>query len=190
MRATIEHAGEDEIHFPPIKVLVCKGKEDVTIKISDKGGGIPRSLKKNIFEYLYTTAPSPLLTNSAEIEDVASLMAGGGGGGMSGMASAPLAGLGYGLPLSRLYARYFDGDLQIYSAEGYGTDAVIYLHALAGEAKERLPIYHETGSMKIYEAQLAASDWTMASSQESSLDSSKETGHNKMISPSKNLTEF
>ena len=171
-------------------MLVCKGKEDVTIKISDKGGGIPRSLKKNIFEYLYTTAPSPLLTNSAEIEDVASLMAGGGGGGMSGMASAPLAGLGYGLPLSRLYARYFDGDLQIYSAEGYGTDAVIYLHALAGEAKERLPIYHETGSKKIYEAQLAASDWTMASSQESSLDSSKETGHNKMISPSKNLTEF
>ena len=153
--------------------MVCKGKEDVTIRISDRGGGIPRSLRDHIFEYLYTTAPNPILTNSAEIQDVSSMT----GGGM--VSSAPLAGLGYGLPLSRLYARYFAGDLQLYSAEGWGTDAVIYLHALAGEAKERLPVYHETGSKKIYEAQLAASDSTMSSSQESSLYASKETGHNK-----------
>jgi hypothetical protein len=30
----------------------------------------------------------------------------------------------------------------------------------AETAKERLPVYHETGSKKIYEAQLAANDWT------------------------------
>merc|ERR1719436_539460 len=113
------------------------------------------------------------MTNSAEIQDVSSMT----GGGM--VSSAPLAGLGYGLPLSRLYARYFAGDLQLYSAEGWGTDAVIYLHALAGEAKERLPVYHETGSKKIYEAQLAASDWTMSSSQEGLLEMSKVKSHDK-----------
>ena len=66
----------------------------------------------------------------------------------------------YGLPLSRLYARYFAGDLELFSYDGYGTSAVLYLQAHPENAQEILPIFHPTSSKKIYEAQLAANDWT------------------------------
>jgi len=43
LRAVVERYGvENEDNFPPIKVIVVEGKEDITIKISDEGGGIPR----------------------------------------------------------------------------------------------------------------------------------------------------
>ena len=52
--------------------------------------------------------------------------------------ASPLAGLGYGLPISRAYARYFGGDLSIMSMEGYGTDAFVHLSRL-GIHDEPLP---------------------------------------------------
>jgi pyruvate dehydrogenase kinase 2/3/4 len=82
---------------------VCYG----SLQVSDEGGGIPRSGLSRIWTYLYTTAESPL-------EEMARTGSDG---------PAILAGYGYGLPISRLYARYFGGDLQIISMEGYGTDA-------------------------------------------------------------------
>ena len=57
MRATVEWHGVDG-DFPPIKVVIADGKdnEDVVIKVSDEGGGIPRSNLKKIWSYLFTTA--------------------------------------------------------------------------------------------------------------------------------------
>jgi pyruvate dehydrogenase kinase 2/3/4 len=49
----------------------------------------------------------------------------------------PIAGFGYGLPLSRLYARYFGGDLSLTSMEGLGTDAYLHLSAI-GDREECL----------------------------------------------------
>lgn len=62
MRAVVETCQANDIiddHFPPIKVLICKGQEDVLIRISDRGGGIPRSQTNMLFNYMFSTAPRP-----------------------------------------------------------------------------------------------------------------------------------
>jgi len=129
MRATVEWHGVDA-DFPPIKVVIADGaeNEDVVIKVSDEGGGITRSNMRKIWSYLFTTA-DPAIQEG---------MVGSNGGNDHGI-DAPLAGLGYGLPISRSYCRYFGGDLSIMSMEGYGTDAFVYLTRL-GNSREPLPM--------------------------------------------------
>uniref|UniRef100_G3UJM2 Protein-serine/threonine kinase n=1 Tax=Loxodonta africana TaxID=9785 RepID=G3UJM2_LOXAF len=104
MRATVE-SHESSLVLPPIKVMLALGEEDLSIKMSDRGGGVPLRKIERLFSYMYSTAPTP----------------------QPGTGGTPLAGFGYGLPISRLYAKYFQGDLQLFSMEGFGTDAVIYL---------------------------------------------------------------
>ncbi|XP_072441142.1 pyruvate dehydrogenase (acetyl-transferring) kinase isozyme 3, mitochondrial isoform X2 [Chiloscyllium punctatum] len=74
------------------------------------------------------------------------------------------AGFGYGLPISRLYARYFQGDLKLYSMEGVGTDAVIYLKALSSESFERLPVFNKS-AWRHYQTTPEADDWSNPSSE-------------------------
>ncbi|XP_069692459.1 pyruvate dehydrogenase (acetyl-transferring) kinase, mitochondrial isoform X1 [Periplaneta americana] len=142
MRAVIEHHGSNAEHHPPIEVTVVKGREDICVKMSDRGGGIPRSQTDMLFNYMYSTAPQPPKSDTHTV---------------------PLAGYGYGLPISRLYARYFHGDLILLSCEGYGTDTIIYMKALSNEANELLPIFNKTSS-KYYRASIPTADWSNASS--------------------------
>ncbi|XP_023667669.1 pyruvate dehydrogenase kinase, isozyme 4 [Paramormyrops kingsleyae] len=142
MRATVE-AHESSLTLPPIKVLVSLGSEDLTIKMADRGGGVPLRKIERLFSYMYTTAPSPVTGNAR---------------------NAPLAGFGYGLPISRLYAKYFQGDLQLYSMEGYGTSAVIYLKALSSESVERLPVFNKS-ALRHYQTSTEADDWCIPSSE-------------------------
>lgn len=95
LRAVVErHLGStasDESKLPPIKVVVIEGKEDITIKISDEGGGIPRSAIPLIWTYMYTTMERPGPDDAGEENDL-----------LASDFKAPMAGFGYGLPLSRL----------------------------------------------------------------------------------------
>lgn len=43
-----------------------------------------------------------------------------------------MAGLGFGLPMARLYARYFGGELTLVNLPHYGVDAYVTLRALDG----------------------------------------------------------
>lgn len=87
LRAVVERYGyENEDALPAIKVIVSEGREDITVKISDEGGGIPRSAIPLIWTYMYTTMQGQDLQQDFQDTDF----------------KAPMAGFGYGLPLSRL----------------------------------------------------------------------------------------
>eukprot|EP01006_Ploeotia_vitrea_P038169 TRINITY_DN66218_c12_g2_i1.p2 TRINITY_DN66218_c12_g2~~TRINITY_DN66218_c12_g2_i1.p2 ORF type:complete len:412 (+),score=155.58 TRINITY_DN66218_c12_g2_i1:43-1278(+) len=122
MRAVVEFHGKDADDYPSIDLIIADGPTDFSIKVSDEGGGISREQMTKVWTYLYTTADRP-----PELDDEA-----------TGILTAPMAGFGYGLPLSRLFARYFGGDLKMVSMEGHGTDAYIQLNKL-GNSSEALP---------------------------------------------------
>uniref|UniRef100_A0ACB8EVS2 [Pyruvate dehydrogenase (Acetyl-transferring)] kinase isozyme 2 n=1 Tax=Sphaerodactylus townsendi TaxID=933632 RepID=A0ACB8EVS2_9SAUR len=141
MRATVE-SHESSPTLPSIKVMVSLGQEDLSIRMSDRGGGVPLRKIERLFSYMYSTAPKPDL----------------------GTGGTPLAGFGYGLPISRLYAKYFQGDLQLFSMEGFGTDAVIYLKALSTDSVERLPVYNKS-AWRHYQTSQEADDWCVPSTE-------------------------
>ncbi|EPX72867.1 pyruvate dehydrogenase kinase Pkp1 [Schizosaccharomyces octosporus yFS286] len=122
LRATVEYYGVDADSYPPVKVLVVKGEEDITIRISDRGGGFTRKDSSVVWSYMYTTAHETLSDDYNDTMTAASSL-------------PPMAGFGFGLPLARLYTRYFGGDLKLVSMEGYGTDAYIQLNRLCESAE-------------------------------------------------------
>uniref|UniRef100_A0A915M0F9 Protein-serine/threonine kinase n=1 Tax=Meloidogyne javanica TaxID=6303 RepID=A0A915M0F9_MELJA len=86
MRATIEHfyrtnKGNKIINdeLPAIRAQLVLGPENLSIKISDRGGGVPAEKLDHLFRYSYSTAPKP--TSQKDV--------------------TPFAGYGYGLPISR-----------------------------------------------------------------------------------------
>lgn len=101
MKAVLEHH-QGKPTLPDILVTVCHNEKEAIIRISDFGGGIPPNVEENMFEY----GPSPSKQRGGEA-------------------------LGYGLPMSRLYAEYFGGSLQVMSMHGLGTDVYLRLHNLA-----------------------------------------------------------
>lgn len=111
MRATVNkhgcHAEDEKLN---IQVNMSESDKEVSIKISDYGGGMPQNEINNIFRYAYSTAECPVTSDYGHRTNV-----------------PPMQGFGYGLPMSLLYAKFFGGNLQIYSQDGYGTDAIIFL---------------------------------------------------------------
>ena len=60
-RASVEHclAHDLDLAEHPVKVIMADGREDITIKVSDEGGGIPRSEIGDVWTYLHSTAKAP-----------------------------------------------------------------------------------------------------------------------------------
>lgn len=98
----------------PINVIVCADEDHVTICVADRARGIPRGV--NAWSYLYSTAKPGAYGSERR-----------------------LAGHGVGLPLSRLYARYLGGALDLVSLPGYGTHAYVNLPRVQSQQVEVVP---------------------------------------------------
>merc|ERR1712232_639516 len=110
----------------PVRVKINRGRFGIFVTISDRGGGIEKpdrvwrwgtdidETKKVYWNY-------HLSTDDAELEWSTSVNDSKYGNGQK----RPIP-LGFGLPLARLTARYFGGDLKLQTLLGSGTSA--YLH--------------------------------------------------------------
>ncbi|CAM1511145.1 Fc.00g086580.m01.CDS01 [Cosmosporella sp. VM-42] len=93
----------------------------VTIRIRDRGGGIPPDVYSNIWSYSFSTFTDAEEFPGSSGNDGLNAIANASSGGSS------IAGLGYGLPLSRAYAEYFGGGIALQSLYGWGTDVYLRL---------------------------------------------------------------
>ena len=88
--------------------IIITGKEDLIIKISDRGKGIKYVDLKKIWYYSYTTLEDNFYNDKIDLQR-----------------NSPMAGFGFGLPISRSIIKFLDGDIRLMSMEGYGTDVYI-----------------------------------------------------------------
>ncbi|KAJ2748483.1 hypothetical protein IWQ56_007450 [Coemansia nantahalensis] len=136
-RATVDFSARSgRSAHPPIQITITKGDGYVGVRIRDQGGGISKPNMGNVFEYSWSSVQS---------SDAAGEL-GNGGLAPSGMSlqtnlalqqgvGGPIAGLGFGLPMARLYAEYFGGSLDIVSMEGYGCDVFLKLRSIEGSVE-------------------------------------------------------
>jgi len=104
-KSTIRHhlqsVGGQLTTLPSIKVIVAASDAHVNIKVEDLGGGIPRSHLPDVWSY-----------RGKETKRWGQ-------------------GVGLGLPLARLYAKYFGGNMSLVPMEGHGTDSYVVFNRLA-----------------------------------------------------------
>ncbi|KAL7625544.1 putative protein kinase [Parahypoxylon ruwenzoriense] len=153
VQAVIEKHQHSSAPLPPIEVTVCEAQQHVIIRISDQGGGIPR----DALPYLWSFDKGPLkyqrLVNLEQVPLMAATLQelrvnknltgpqserSGHSSSLSSLSMRPPnLRLGMGLPLSRVYAEYWAGSLELHSLEGYGVDAFLQISKL-GNKNEQL----------------------------------------------------
>uniref|UniRef100_A0A672SAN4 Protein-serine/threonine kinase n=1 Tax=Sinocyclocheilus grahami TaxID=75366 RepID=A0A672SAN4_SINGR len=134
MRATME-LYEDAMEYPPVHVQIVLGHEDLTVKVSDRGGGVPLRKIDRLFTYTYSTAPRPQMDTSR---------------------ATPLVTPRFGTHVNRgLIAKFNHNRMKVYQL-------YVFTHALSTESIERLPVYNKS-AWKHYKTIHEADDWCVPS---------------------------
>ncbi|KAG0308381.1 hypothetical protein BGZ97_000074 [Linnemannia gamsii] len=137
----------NEFGHPPVEVTIAQSEHEITIRIRDQGGGVSKEDLDHIFDYSFTTvkdenesssssssssaaADGGLLDGDSPSNESESIFKGVSRLAMQAGLGGPIAGLGFGLPLTRIYAQYFGGRMHLVSLQGHGVDVYLKLKQL------------------------------------------------------------
>jgi pyruvate dehydrogenase kinase 2/3/4 len=160
IQAVTEHSHARSQSCDPIEVLICETAQHVIFRISDQGGGIPPDILPHLWSFSKGPRRDMRLRNLQQVPQMAATMqevapsaqqqqtlreanpdatpAASRTSSLSSLTSrAPDLRLGIGLPMSKIYAEYWAGSLEIHSLEGYGVDAFLQISKL-GNKNEQL----------------------------------------------------
>jgi signal transduction histidine kinase len=148
-------------HPPPILVSIASSPQHVFIRFSDQGGGIDPEILKHIWSFAKGPGSAGRLQTFREVHTLAGLSTEvkthserskpitvdifpgqevPHKGSLEPLTTRlPNVKLGMGLPLSKVYAEYWDGALEVHSLDGYGTDVFFKISCLGNQA-ERLQL--------------------------------------------------
>ncbi|KAK9464965.1 mitochondrial branched-chain alpha-ketoacid dehydrogenase kinase-domain-containing protein [Lipomyces arxii] len=101
----------------PVTVTITRTASGLTIRLRDKGGGIAEEHLKRIWGYSESTVEEEVRDGFKTLNTPPPSVTGTGGTSMGG--------LGYGLPLSRAYAEYFGGSIELETCYSWGTDVYV-----------------------------------------------------------------
>lgn len=141
---------------PPIEVLICEAPQHVVIRISDQGGGIPRDILPFLWSFNKGPRRASRLKNLEQVPALAATMEElrepvferddtqrkaatdrSRDSSLTSLSSRPPdLRLGMGLPMSRIYAEYWAGSLELHSLEGYGVDAFYQISKLGNQNEQ------------------------------------------------------
>lgn len=185
IQATIEkhHPSSPNAKLPPIKVLICHAPQHIIFRVSDQGGGVPPEELPHLWSFSKGARSQARLENFARVPTMAATMqellnshthASSIQGHKSSLntrrigsreesslssltSRPPNLRLGIGLPMSRVYAEYWAGKLELhrsvskafhpattrrlliifhYSLEGYGTDVFLQISKLGNKSEQ------------------------------------------------------
>ena len=161
-QALVERRRGSDAKPPPIEVLICEAPQHVIFRVSDQGGGIDHSILPYLWSFVKGPRRKMRLENLYKVPQMAATLedlkvpeseeisqgipydhksdsydASRDDSLASLTGRPPNLRLGIGLPMSRVYAEYWAGSLEVHSLEGYGVDAFLQVSKL-GNKNEQL----------------------------------------------------
>ncbi|OJJ95454.1 hypothetical protein ASPACDRAFT_81932 [Aspergillus aculeatus ATCC 16872] len=136
---------------PPIEVLICEAPQHVIMRVSDQGGGIPREVLPYLWSFNKGPHSNSHLRNLGKVPAMAATLQELSvpterkhadketfrESSLDSLTSRrPDLRLGIGLPMSRVYAEYWAGSLELHSLEGYGVDAFLQISKLGNQNEQ------------------------------------------------------